>query len=73
MARVPTQQVLDVLASAPVTVRQLVALDLHEAAERCQRRMESVDNELNLRGAADLLAQQEFLYRHLVRLLTDHE
>lgn len=60
---------LEVLAALPLVVRQQVALELHEAAERCADRLRRTEDVLGLDGAVDLLAQQETAYRALVRLI----
>ena len=58
------------LAAVPLVVRQRVALELHETAERCARRLEQIEDVPGLAGAFDLLANEEATYRALALLLT---
>lgn len=59
------------LRGVPLTVRQLVALELLEAAQRANERAVMVDSEWRYGGARDLLAQKAFAYQELARLLTE--
>lgn len=63
------ETLLTYLPTVPLAVRQRIALDLHETAERVARRRESIEDVIGLDGAVDMLAQEEHVYRVLVRLL----
>lgn len=59
------------LRGVPLTVRQLVALELLEAGQRAHDRAVALDTDERYAGAVDLLAQSAFTYRELARLLTE--
>lgn len=59
------------LRAVPSAVRQWVALELLELAQKATERAVSLDTDERYDGAVDLLSQQAHTYRTLARLLTE--
>lgn len=59
------------LRFVPAAVRQWVAMELLELAQKANERAVSLDTDERYAGAVDLLSQQAHVYRTLARALTD--
>lgn len=59
------------LRAVPLAVRQWVALELLEHAQRAHERAVALDSDERYAGAVDLLSQQAHTLRTLARLLTE--
>lgn len=67
----PLDATLDGLRLVPLSIRQKCALELLESAAEMRRRWVPYEDDPQVAGAVDVLAQQEHVCRLLARLLTE--